>query len=57
MDRALLFPLLAATAAWCVDVTTAAGEARAPWPVALAAFLAWLAASAAAVARLTRRGE
>ncbi|CAN6243157.1 unnamed protein product [Urochloa humidicola] len=53
MDRALF--LLLPAAAWCVDVITATGEARAPWPVALAALLAWLAASVAVAVRLTRQ--
>jgi hypothetical protein len=51
MDRVRLLLLL--TASSCVAVVTGAGldEARTPWPVVVAAFCAWVAASTAVALR------
>ena len=54
MDRALPL-LLAVAAASCVNATVVGTGERAPWPVALAAFCAWVAASTAVAVRLPRR--
>jgi hypothetical protein len=50
MDRLLLL-----VAASCVNVTAIVTGERAPWPIALAAFCAWVAASMATAVRLPRR--
>ena len=54
MQRAVLLLLLLAAAS-CVNVTVVGTGERAPWPVALAAFCAWVAASTAVAVRLPHR--